>query len=1628
MPSFYIPLSGLNADSTALNTIANNLSNMNTTGFKTQTTNFSDLFYQQVGTTGSGDEIQVGTGVQVASNSTDFTSGSISSTGVATDAAIDGTGFFVLDAGNGSQLYTRDGNFQVGSTGTLESTQGQAVMGYLATNGVINTSNGLADLNIPTGQVMQPSATTSFSLTQNLNSASAIGATASGQVQVYDSLGKSYEATVTYTNLGNNKWSYAITLPDTLTAAAATAPAATTMAVTAATPVATSVTAATTVAEPATTVADPVSAATPVMTSTSPILASAAAVAAPTTNPAVTVTVDTTTTPGTTATTYTFAATGTAGVGSTLQFTTPGNATTVPTPTAGESLTTYAAALQAAVGGAASGITITAANNTITISGTTGSYATSGTMTQDVLNTTTNFNLTTSNGVLAQVSPATSLNIQVGNGPVISAPVLANESLAQYATDLQAAVGAPAASGVTVRVNPLNASQLQITGPVVIGGNLVQNFTGTQIKYALGSYTDPATKTTTLAGIDSSTSLTITAPNTSGVSTPVAITLSNPAGESLATYVTDIQSQLATAKVTGVTVTGTNGVLSITGPTSMTVAGYVNQDILGTTIPSSVSPTSPITTASTVTLPPAALTPASSSTTTLSSAAATISATSDILPAATATVASTSNSTLPATTNAGPPVAISYTLSPTGMVSAGTVLELTDGTNSVTITPATDMTAANFATYVNTRLAAAVPGAIAATAVGVDGVGGTNTNGTLTITGNTNGVALAIQNPNTTAGVQQDVSEATTNYNLVTSNGTQALVGPTTGVATPTTLAIAVGNATPVSVTSANSMTLAAYATALQAALTAAAQTTPAYGGVTVTAANGQLSITGPSANGAVSITGNLVQNFNATNLVYDFGATGTVSTTSNLKITGPTTAGAIGTTALPTVTAGETVTQYAAALTQELANADIAGVTATANAATGKLTITGPSSITTSGAVAQDLDLTTTNYNFVTSNNTLATVSPNSTLAVTEGGTTVSVPAFTTTQTVANYAANLQTALTTAGITDVTVTGTSGVLSITGPSNMSITGTVKQEFTGAQSSFDFGSYTDPNTGMTTLATVAPATTLTITAPTTAGTTTTITVTPSNPSGESVAQYQADVQTALAAAKITGITVSVSGGTLSITGPDTATIAGTVSQNMLGTTNNYTFQTNSTVDPTTTLKITGQTSTGATAIITAPTVTAGETVAQYATALNSAITTAGIINTTASSTNGQLSIVGANFSTTGSVNQGLADTTITYDFGSSATVDPTTALTIVGPTTTGTPPTAITVAPAVTAGESVAKYAADLTTALTNAGIDTSANGVSIKVNGGQLSIQGPAEYLKTAGTANQVLTTTTINYNFGTSGNSIATVDPKTNLTITGLTATGTTATTNAPTVTLGESLAQYVNDLNTALTTAGIAGVTVSSTAGGQLSITGANLSTAGSVIQDPVGSTSSAGTLTFDANGNLVNPTTNINNITFSGLSDSAAVMNMNWGLYGTTGKAEISQTASASTQSAQSQNGYTSGSYQSFTIGSSGTITADYSNGQQQIVGQIGLASMANLQGLADVGSTEFQTTTASGLATVGVAGSGGLGTLEGSSLEASNVNISAEFSDLIVAQRAFEANSKAVTTFDTITQETINMIH
>jgi len=197
---------------------------------------------------------------------------------------------------------------------------------------------------------------------------------------------------------------------------------------------------------------------------------------------------------------------------------------------------------------------------------------------------------------------------------------------------------------------------------------------------------------------------------------------------------------------------------------------------------------------------------------------------------------------------------------------------------------------------------------------------------------------------------------------------------------------------------------------------------------------------------------------------------------------------------------------------------------------------------------------------------------------------------------------------------------------------------------------------------------------------------------------------------------------------------------------------------------------------------------------------------------------------------------------------------------------------------------------------------------------------------------------------------------------------------------------------------------------------------------VIQDPVASAAASGSLTFDSNGNLVSPSTDVAGITFSGLSDGASAMNLSWNLYGTDGSANLSQVDQTSAVSSTAQDGYASGIYNGFSIGSDGTVTATFKNGQKLNVGQLALGNVVNLQGLRDLGNGEYETTLASGSATIGQSGTAGLGTMQGRALEGSNVNISAEFSELIIAQRAFEANSKAITTFDTVTQETINMIH
>src|ERR1700712_2305331 len=96
MSFFSTPLSGLSASSGALKSISNNLANMNTDGYKAQSTVFSDVFYQNYGTSGSGNPIQSGLGVQVSGTTSDLSNGALSSTGVSSNMALNGTGLFVV--------------------------------------------------------------------------------------------------------------------------------------------------------------------------------------------------------------------------------------------------------------------------------------------------------------------------------------------------------------------------------------------------------------------------------------------------------------------------------------------------------------------------------------------------------------------------------------------------------------------------------------------------------------------------------------------------------------------------------------------------------------------------------------------------------------------------------------------------------------------------------------------------------------------------------------------------------------------------------------------------------------------------------------------------------------------------------------------------------------------------------------------------------------------------------------------------------------------------------------------------------------------------------------------------------------------------------------------------------------------------------------------------------------------------------------------------------------------------------------------------------------------------------------------------------------------------------------------
>lgn len=183
---------------------------------------------------------------------------------------------------------------------------------------------------------------------------------------------------------------------------------------------------------------------------------------------------------------------------------------------------------------------------------------------------------------------------------------------------------------------------------------------------------------------------------------------------------------------------------------------------------------------------------------------------------------------------------------------------------------------------------------------------------------------------------------------------------------------------------------------------------------------------------------------------------------------------------------------------------------------------------------------------------------------------------------------------------------------------------------------------------------------------------------------------------------------------------------------------------------------------------------------------------------------------------------------------------------------------------------------------------------------------------------------------------------------------------------------------------------------------------------------------GTLTFDGAGRLTAPAADV---AFGGpttWTNGATVNAMTWDIYDGNGVASMTGFAAPSSTSSITQNGAASGVVDSISIASDGTILATFGAGQTVAVGQLALANFNNSKGLVKLGSNRYGESQAAGIPNVGVAGTGGRGTLIGSALEQSTVDIAQEFTQMILAQRGYQANSKTITVSDELLVETLNL--
>lgn len=198
-------------------------------------------------------------------------------------------------------------------------------------------------------------------------------------------------------------------------------------------------------------------------------------------------------------------------------------------------------------------------------------------------------------------------------------------------------------------------------------------------------------------------------------------------------------------------------------------------------------------------------------------------------------------------------------------------------------------------------------------------------------------------------------------------------------------------------------------------------------------------------------------------------------------------------------------------------------------------------------------------------------------------------------------------------------------------------------------------------------------------------------------------------------------------------------------------------------------------------------------------------------------------------------------------------------------------------------------------------------------------------------------------------------------------------------------------------------------------------------GGTAGTPFDISGASGTLTFGTDGQLTSPAVG-SPVAFDipGLVDGAADLHVSWNPYTAGGSGRLTQFGQPSASSASSQNGSGAAQLVSVSLTDGGRIMAKYSDGQQLLAGQLAMATVRNPDSLTAVGNNNYGVGALTSPPAIGLQNEGGRGSITGGATESSTVDIAREFTQLIVLQRSYQANSRVITTVDELSQETINL--